>query len=252
MNLNDYFSDVPSDLPLTFTYDDGNGHTGAVAYPDNFSLEYLESGTYSVTITAHDGDGGTRSMSFTVTVAQDRPSQDPGGRPMEYEPLSIRGLEVQWPPVGSSPTGGPFPFEPASIDDFAYRAEESTVLHVSGRTGPSSSSVSFTGSSEPTGHVEETGEGVSGESTPPGPQGNGLTALPGYYEHVTKGQALVFNLDDVHCTDLCTPMVVAEAHISAGGLTGLSAYIEGIKAGKSLVFNLNEIDCWALCEGGRG
>jgi hypothetical protein len=68
VDLSRYFSDVAADRPLTFTYDDGNGNSGVVVDPANFQLMYSGSGTYTVTITAHDGDGGSTSQTFVAEV----------------------------------------------------------------------------------------------------------------------------------------------------------------------------------------
>ncbi len=250
VNLHKCFSDVLGDLPLSFTYDDGNGNAGAVSDPANFCVQYDNPGDYTVTVTAHDGDGGSRSLSFTVTA-----KSDPSGEPMGYEPLGTegpQGVEPQEeePPVGSYYNEPVFAGGPSSIE-----AEELPPTRPAQQPGGEQPATPTGGSSPSHEPPEETGDGDSGPSTPPVPGANILTGLPGYYEHVLKGGALVFNLDNVHCTDLCTPLVLA-GHQGptggAGGVTGLSSYLDGIKAGKSLVFNLDEIDCWALCEGGRG
>jgi len=75
----------------------------------------------------------------------------------------------------------------------------------------------------------------------------GLTGLLNYYENVLNGNMLVFNLDDIHFTDLCTDCILPVA--SRPDIpTGLAGYLEGIKAGKTLVFNLSNINCMdAIC-----
>lgn len=68
IDLNEHFYDVPADLPLSFTHDDGNGNSGNVLDSEHFSVTYPDQGTYTVTITANDGDGGITEVTFDVTV----------------------------------------------------------------------------------------------------------------------------------------------------------------------------------------
>jgi PKD repeat protein len=237
---------------LSFTYDDGNGNTGTVSDPEDFSLIYDDPGDYRVTVTAHDGDGGTRSMSFTITVEQTVTSQDSNGRPTEWEPLNGQEPFLEGPVLGGYHAESLLPFGPASIGAFIHGGAEFPSGHGPGQPPAGSPTMTFTGSFESDEHSEGTGDGIPGRPTPPQPPGNGLTGLTGYYENVLNGQALVFNLDDVHCTDLCTPLGPSEVHLPGGGLTGPMSYLDELKAGKALAFNLNEIDFWALCEEGRG
>jgi len=111
----------------------------------------------------------------------------------------------------------------------------------------------------------ETGEGLGGIGLPgpdfgsgygPGGPGAGqgpgsspieLTGLHNYAANVPAGMTLVFNLDDIHFTDLCTDCVLT-ATSQPQIPTGLAGYYEAIKAGKTLVFNLSNISCMdAIC-----
>jgi len=72
--------------------------------------------------------------------------------------------------------------------------------------------------------------------------------LFGFLEQpASSAKFLAFNLDDYHCTDLCTDLVVLPG--TKGPVTGLPGYLEGVKAGKAVVFNLDEIVCLDMCRG---
>jgi VCBS repeat-containing protein len=71
----------------------------------------------------------------------------------------------------------------------------------------------------------------------------GVTGLYGYTEEVSRSKVLVFNIDEMHFTDLCTDLHTSGAK-RAEQYCGLPGYHPAVKMGKALVFNLEEME-WA-------
>jgi hypothetical protein len=79
----------------------------------------------------------------------------------------------------------------------------------------------------------------------------GLTGLPGYYQNVLAGKMLVFNLDDVQFTELCTDCIFHPGS-RPDVPTGLAGYYGATRMGKALVFNIDELTCMDMICGGTG
>ncbi|MFH1116863.1 MAG: hypothetical protein V1792_23350, partial [Pseudomonadota bacterium] len=71
------------------------------------------------------------------------------------------------------------------------------------------------------------------------------TGLYGYVQEVEKGKVLVFNIDEIHFTDMLTSIPPQSS--KPDYVTGLPGYVEGVQAGRNLVFNLDDISCFDLC-----
>ncbi|MFH0823927.1 MAG: Ig-like domain-containing protein [Pseudomonadota bacterium] len=72
-----------------------------------------------------------------------------------------------------------------------------------------------------------------------------VTGLYGYQENLTDGLVLVFNMDEIRATDLCTPLNT-EGATHPEPLTGLAGFHDAVKKGNKLVFNLDEVTWYDL------
>jgi PKD repeat protein len=82
VNFSGSFSDPGALDSVSLTWDFGDGQTGSGGSP---SHTYAAPGTYTVTLTATDDDGGQSSDTLTVTI-----SAEPAAQTKIYLPLVIK------------------------------------------------------------------------------------------------------------------------------------------------------------------
>jgi len=116
-------SDVPGDLPLSYSWSFGDGQTSNEQNPTH---TYLESGTYTatVTVTDEDGDSGTDSVTITVENAP------PVVTVPSVSPHVDEGSPFQLPVTFTDP--GVLDTHVATIDWGDGTAEDGTVVEPTG------------------------------------------------------------------------------------------------------------------------
>lgn len=76
INFSATVSDPGSDDQLTYAWNFGDGSTSNEQAPDH---AFADNGSFSVSLTVSDGDGGQQTDQMTVTVNNVAPTADPGG-----------------------------------------------------------------------------------------------------------------------------------------------------------------------------
>jgi VCBS repeat-containing protein len=264
IDLNDYFSDVPYDQPLHFSYslDGGAWVTVADYSASNFVLQYLGQGSHDLTIRASDGDDYTYSNTIEVT--------------------SDGAVQPPWHPVPPRWGWWGTPARSAHAFFFLDRAGAgSSSSHSSAvvqESHPGHGTYPWSGESHPGPRasnpwIERFAHNENGASAilsaenadlmdglDSFPEGKSLLALVGagktdwsgsvaeqagpsseMADTLWAGGALVMDLDNLRCIDLCSdsvaPAMEAE-HDTTGVIAG---YDEAIETGKVLVLDADAI-----------
>jgi|GEM_PF-2879622 len=253
---------LASTAGIVFAPGDANGtaamtFTGLVADVNTAlnDLQYTPSPDYygadAITVDVNDlGNTGapgalntTEKVNITVIDVPDG-ADEPAGKPLIEEPSSPFGL-FGFGPYYLGGTTGPVDIggaEGGAPIFFGSGFGGGPVVHHGGtgpETGEGFGGIDLPGLDPASGHGPIQGAG-SGQL--PTSQPTDLTGLANYHDSVLQGKMLVFNLDDIHFTDLCTDCVfptTSRPEIP----TGVAGYYEAIKAGKTLVFNLSDLTC---------
>ncbi len=234
----------------TFTYSYNGGALAA-------GEEITEMFTYTVRDT--DGFSVTRTITLTVKRSLDpTPGQDdaePTGIASDWSARteSLSDLQfsetvvgplttVEQTGLGSAGTGigirGP-EFVPESYEpNFMVHESDVPEFQIL-RTTPEESAQFGVGASDQ--ELGGGGETPSGQGSP----SEENTGLYGYVEEVGRGKVLVFNMEEIHFSDMLTSLPPKSS--KPDYVTGLPGYVEGVEAGKNLVFNLDDISCLDLC-----